>query len=225
MNKAENYRELKDLALSSGATLFGVADVTELKGDFLIEPKEILDGMDGAVSIGYRLSDKVIESIDNEPTLLYSFHYKRVNAHLDDISLRIANYIQKKGFQSLPVPASQVIDWEKQRGHLSHRKIAYQAGLGWIGRNTLLINPQFGARVRYATVLTDMPLQIDKPINEDCGDCRACMDICPAGAVKNEKENFDKDSCYKLLSEFAKLRGIGQHICGVCLKVCRGKNG
>jgi epoxyqueuosine reductase QueG len=221
----DNYQELKELALSSGATLFGIADAKELKGDFLIEPKKILEGMDFAISIGYRLSDKAIESIENEPTLLYSFHYKRVNSHLDDISLKVANHIQKKGFQSLPIPASQVVDWERQLGHLSHRKIARQAGLGWIGRSTLLINPQFGSRVRYATVLTDMPLQADKPIDTDCGDCLACIEVCPAGAIKDKKENFDRELCYKLLSEFEKRRGIGQRICGVCLKACRGKNG
>lgn len=222
-DKRKNYEDIKELALASGATLFGVADITKLKGDFLIEPKEILDDMDFAVSIGYRLSDKVIESVENEPTLLYSFHYKRVNSHLDDISLKIANHIQKMGFESLPVPASQVVDWENQKGHLSHRKIAHQAGLGWIGRNSLLINPQFGSRVRYATILTDMPLKTDKPIDTDCGSCQACVSACPAGAINDKKEDFDRDLCYKLLSEFAKRRGIGQHICGVCVRACKGK--
>jgi epoxyqueuosine reductase QueG len=114
-----------------------------------------------------------------------------------------------------------VIDWQKQLGSLSHREIARLAGHGWYGRSNLLVNPRFGSRVRYTTVLTDMPLPAGKPVEGSCGECRLCVSLCPAGAIK--ADGFDREACHAKLKEFCKIQGIGQMICGVCIKACPGK--
>ena len=54
-----------------------------------------------------------------------------------------------------------MVDWQGQRGHISHKHIAVAAGLGWIGRNNLLVHPRHGGRLRLNTVLTDMELVPD----------------------------------------------------------------
>ena len=64
------------------------------------------------------------------------------------------------------MPASQIVDWEKQTAHLSHKKIGELAGIGFIGRNNLLVNPEIGSRFRLATILTNMPLEPDKKLKE-----------------------------------------------------------
>ena len=85
-----------------------------------------------------------------------------MNFFLDRGALLVADRIQKSGFRSLAVAASQIVDWDKQRAHLSHKHVGRAAGLGWFGRNNLLVNPELGSRFRLVTVLTDMPLEPDR---------------------------------------------------------------
>ena len=104
--------------------------------------------------------------IEDHPTALYLHHYRQANYILDQIAFRVAALIQRSGGQALPIAASQIVDWEHQRGHLSHKALAHAAGLGWLGRNNLLVHPQFGARVRLVSILTDLPLQVDRPLDK-----------------------------------------------------------
>lgn len=218
----ENYRILKELALSKGAALFGVADIKGIKDSFLsLEPEAVADLKHG-ISLACKLSDPILEGISDHPTKLYFYHYRQVNIWLDQLALGITIFIQRKGYKALPIPSSQVINWEKGRGHLSHKEIAWRAGLGWWGRNNLLVNPVHGARIRLVTILTNMPLRTDVPLREDCGTCRECLAVCPAGAIKEKREDFDHLACYRKLDEFRRKYNIGHHICGICVKVCRG---
>lgn len=217
-----NYDKLKSLAETSGATLFGVADITSFKDKFYIEPASILDDLKYGISIGVRLSGKVLETVINEPTKIYAFHYKRVNSLLDEIALKISTFIQNNGSSALPIPASQVENWENQYGAVSHKLVAHLAGLGFIGRSGLLVNPKFGSQVRYATILTDFPLKTDKPEAGDCGDCYECVKVCPVEAIKQDVTDLDLKACRELLKGFSRRPGIGHFICGICVKVCKG---
>lgn len=214
--------QLKLLSSHLGAALFGVASLDEkTKGEFDLSTR-ILSNLTRGISLGVRLSDKVLEEIDDKPTKLYYHHYRQVNFLLDRIALELSLFIQREGFQSIPIPASQTIDWTNQRGHLSHKLVAKQAGLGWIGRNNLLVNPSFGAKIRLVTILTDMSLPINHPITRDCGDCHACAEVCPAGAIEETPDQFNHIKCYEKLKEFQRSGLVGQYICGVCVKVCNG---
>jgi len=219
--KEKNRQKLKNFALEQGISLFGVADITNIREEFLLD-KNLKSQFQNAISLGKRLLDSVLEDILDRPTPLYFHHYRQVNFFLDRTAFLLSSYIQELGFKALPIPASQIIDWEKQRAHLSHKKVGYLAGLGWIGRNNLLVNPEFKARFRLVTVLTDMPLETDRPLNKDCGKCRKCLEPCPAQAIKEQKEDFDHWACFEKLKEFRKLGIVGQHICGVCVKACSG---
>ena len=223
-DKAVVYQALKAEALELGFDLFGVADVTELRADFLIEPKT-RDRFPLAISLGKRLNDPVLDDIDNHPTPLYFHHYRQTNAFLDRGALLLADHIQKMGFAALPIAASQIIDWEGQRAHVSHKHVGRAAGLGWFGRNNLLVNPELGSRFRLVTVMTDMPLSPDTPLEDGCATCRACISTCPAGAIKERRDDFDHKGCFEKLREFQKLRLVSQFICGVCVKACKGPKG
>ncbi|MCD6574688.1 epoxyqueuosine reductase [Candidatus Aerophobetes bacterium] len=218
----KNYSLLKDIAFSSGMSLFGVARVDNLKHKIMGISPEIIDSLPFAISLAFRLSDKVIEDIKDHPTQLYLHHYRQVNYLLDRTALLLTDFIQKKGYQALPIPASQVIDWENQKGHLSHKLVAEQAGLGWMGRNNLLITPEWGARVRLVTVLTDFPLKVDKKLERGCGSCKKCIGVCPAGAIKEKREDFDHLACFERLRKFRKEYNIPHYICGICVKACQG---
>lgn len=224
MTKTENYNRLKEFCLSRGAALFGVADISSLKEEPLLSGS-INGNFTSAVSLGTRVSSSVLEQIDQFPTKLYFHHYRTLNVFLDQLALSVANFIQDSGSKSLPIPASVIVDWQKQTAHLSHKKIGYLAGLGWIGRNNLLVNRSLGSQFRLVTVLTNIPLQTDSPAKEDCGNCRACMVICPAKAIRERQEDFDHQGCFSLLKEFQRQKIVDQYICGICVKVCKGKNG
>jgi len=218
----ENYGKLKKFSHDLGLSLFGVADVFSTREEFLLG-KELRSKFDRAISLGKRLIDTVLDDIEESPTPLYFHHYRQLNFFLDRSAFLLSTFIQDLGFRALPIPASQIIDWEKQRAHLSHKKIGYLAGLGWIGRNNLLVNPDLGARFRLVTVLTDMPLLADLPSQLDCSECRKCLKFCPAQAIKEEREIFDHWACFEKLKEFRNSGIVGQLICGVCVKACPGR--
>jgi epoxyqueuosine reductase len=221
MDKVKNHSELKNFCLGQDVDLFGVAGVSQIKDKFSFAP-ELVRGLDWAVILGMQLSEVVLSEISDCPTRLYSYHYRTVNLLLDQIALKMTIYLRKAGYRSLPIPASQVLDWQKHTAHLSHRKIGALAGLGWIGRNNLLVNPVFGSRIRLVTVLTDMPLAEDAPVKADCGICRRCITACPAGAIKEGPEDFDQTACLAKLKEFQKKHIVEQYICGVCVRACAG---
>lgn len=220
----KNHQSLRTFALAQGLSLFGVADVTGIRDEFLL-PAKARERFGRAVSMGKRLVDGVLDDIQDSPTRLYFHHYRQVNFFLDRAAFLLASRIQELGFEALPVPASQIIDWKNQKAHLSHKKVGRLAGLGHIGRSNLLVNPVLGARFRLVTVLTDMPLEADRPLDADCGECRKCLEPCPAQAIKERREDFDHRSCYEKLDEFKKRGLVGQHICGVCVKACEGTRG
>lgn len=222
MLKRNYYNILKNYSLSLGIDLFGVADINKIKDEFFIS-KRILEKLDRAISLGVRLSSTILEEIENYPTRLYFHHYRTVNNFLDQVAFKISNFIQKKGYRALPIPASQIVDWQNQKAHLSHKKIAFLAGLGWIGRNNLLVNKKFGSQIRLVSILTDMPLKIDFPLKEDCGSCFLCIEVCPVEAIKEKPKDFDHLRCFEKLKEFQRQKFVDQYICGICVKVCKGK--
>lgn len=222
-SRNQNYQRLKKFSYAAGSRLFGVADVSAVKPEF--EIADCVKGVvDYAVVLGAPLSSLALAEIDQQPTKLYFHHYRTANMFLDQLAFRVANWIEESGFSALPIPASQITDWQLQKAHLSHKQIAALAGVGWIGRNNLLVSKEFGSQLRLATVLTNMPLQIDRPLKKGCGECFACVKLCPAGAIKDDQKDFEHLVCFEQLKSFQKKNIVGQFICGVCVKACRGKS-
>jgi len=220
MDKKKNYASLKRFCEAQNIDLFGIASVKDIRKDFLIDAS-LAGKLDYGVSLGMGLSAAILEEIKGAPTKLYFHHYRTVNVFLDQAALKVCNFIQRKRFTALPIPASQILDWQSQKAHLSHKKVGLLAGLGWIGRNNLLVNDKFGAQFRLCTILTDMPLTTTRPVEKDCGKCRLCVEACPAHAIHESHLDFDHLRCFEKLKEFQKQRLTDQYICGVCVKVCR----
>jgi epoxyqueuosine reductase QueG len=174
------------------------------------------------VVFGISLSNPIIESLVDRPTRTYLYHYRQMNAYLDRVGIRLTQEIQVRGYRSFPVPSSQIVDWDSNTGHLSHRLCGVLAGLGWIGRNNLLVIPELGSRLRFATVLTDMELPAATPMAFGCGECRACISVCPVEAIHERPEDFELNKCDACLKEFRKKENLGSQICGLCIKACPG---
>lgn len=114
-------------------------------------------------------------------------------------------------------------------GPVLERELAVRAGLGWIGRNSCLITPQYGSAVLLAELFVDLDLPIDPPFVQDfCGVCRRCMETCPARCIRDDK-TIDARLCLSALTIENKdaipadrLTSVGNHLfgCDDCQSVC-----
>jgi epoxyqueuosine reductase QueG len=213
---------IEELCRERGAVGFGVAALAGLRTDDFLLPAETLASFPLAVSVALPVAAEVLATLEGHPNHLYEHHYRQVNFALDRLGYDLANLIHSLGSSALAIPASQLVDWDKQRGHLSHKRVAVGAGLGWLGRNNLLVTPARGSQVRLVTVLTDLPLRPDSPLERDCGPCRACISACPAGAIKELPAEFNHLACFAMLKEFQRRRHVSQYICGLCVRACAG---
>jgi len=110
----------------------------------------------------------------------------------------------------------------------AERALAARAGLGFIGKNHMLINPTLGPQVFLGEVITTVEIQADEPHGGSCGDCRKCLDVCPAGALR-EDGLFDASRCISYLTiehrgvfpaERAAVAGDCLFGCDRCVAVC-----
>jgi len=108
------------------------------------------------------------------------------------------------------------------------RKWAQLSGLGWIGKNTNLINKKFGSFIFIGELLVDLELIYDNPINDACGNCNRCIKACPTGAILESKK-IDSRKClsYQLIENKGNLpyeieSKIDEYIfgCDICQQVC-----
>ena len=225
-------KTVKEKALNLGVDLFGVADLNNYDTENSKPiPEDFFNGFKKAISIAIAIPKAVFIKIENFPTPEYAKVYNIVNDKLDEISLYLSKLIEILGFKALPIPASQIIDKEQFKGAITHKAIARLAGIGWQGKNLLIVSPEYGPRIRIATILTDMDIASDQPLENNCGNCTNCVDICPSKAIKGnlpEKEYYNNredalffDRCReKLINEFAEMKNIGYPICGFCIKAC-----
>lgn len=220
----EFFAKLKDKALDMGATSIGFS---ELEG---VIPEEF-PHLKYGISIMIRLLDEVVNQIDKAPTFTYFHHYRDANTQIDQISLRLSQMIQEQGYLAMNVPASQTVNdakEEKYRAVFPHKTAAVMAGLGWVGKNDLFVTKEYGPRVRLGTILTNMPVPVNKNIFESlCGSCMACVNACPAGAIKGVNWSMDKKrheiidphACSEHMKSAYKDIGRGS-VCGLCIKAC-----
>ncbi len=199
--------ELKKELLGAGATVVGFA---HMRGAL----KEEIAHLEGAVSIA-------VEKNLNEGTINL----------LAALQRKTVAYLKRKGYRFLCIPP----DSDRKKGTyisklyplFTHKMAATSAGIGWIGRNGLLISPRYGPRLSLATVLTDAPLKTDGATEVSmCGDCRLCVEHCPSDALTGNdwsrvRPFVDIVRLNRCSSHKKKSRSVsGRPNCGLCITIC-----
>jgi len=211
--------------------LVGVASIEALS---LKELKDratsLLPGWKSVIVFGKEIFKEVVallepskRAVEGERGALFGPHSDYLNGRLNKAVYDFADLFRKEGYRSLPLPAAGCpTDQRSLSAIFSYKHAAEFAGLGTIGRHSMLITQQYGPRVRLACLLTEALLEASPVVQKGyCADCDACIRACPARALgvpeKMEPYRINKFACQT-------YRQAG-FTCGFCMKVCDGALG
>jgi len=218
--------ELTDSLKSGGASLIGFADLQEISED-------VRDSYPFGISFAVALNPQIISEIHEGPTKSYLDELKKADSLLDKLGQAAVQFLTKRGYRAQPCTKPGPDYHETLTTRLPQKTIATRAGLGWIGKTPLLITKEYGSAVRLGSVLTDAGIDTGVPVNtSQCGDCSACVDICPARAITGEiwyagidrNVLLDAFTCRSIARELLIKRTgeemPGRTICGMCIAAC-----
>lgn len=183
-------QEIKKLAYSLGADLCGVANLnrfTDAPAGF--HPLDVFPKCKSVISFAVRFPVGALVCDNPVP---YTRIRNSLTPKMDSIALNLCIELEKKGIVSVPVPTNESL-WDEKtnrwRSVVSQKHAAQAAGLGTIGRHSLLITRQFGSMVWLGCVLCDAEIEPDDMTEDICTHCNRCVQVCPVNALENEEIN------------------------------------
>jgi epoxyqueuosine reductase QueG len=214
--------EIREKVLSFGADVCGFTGIerfSEAPGGF--HPRDIFPECKSIVAIGIALP-KGLYMVN--PRLIYSYFNSFACPQVDHVAYRTADLLEKSyGGIGVPIPCDTPYEyWEEDRmegrGLLSMKHIAYQSGIGTFGKNTLLMNREYGNRLIIGCVLTDLKIESDKLVDKVCLEhCDLCVRSCPVGAIS---EGVVEQKRCRMNSYGKTKRSFDTVECNQCRKVC-----
>ena len=178
-----------------------------------------------AIVFALPLTAEYVKTVFNIPDYVqariadnYNFdddEYSQTEHKAGEIADELAKFITGKGYKAVSqsdtgLLADGVFDYETKESVLPHKTVALLGGLGWIGKNNLLITPEYGAAQCLGTVLADAPLETElhEPLSPKCGNCITCVNICERKVLKGKvwSRSVSRDEIVNI------------HGCSTCLK-------
>ncbi len=225
---ADETREIKALAKLFGADLVGVTEIDERwhyshrpdVRDMTPTENVLPEGLTHVIVMGHAMDFDLVETY---PSALAGASTGREYSHEASISIGLAAYIRNLGYEAVASmnDTALVIPY------------AIKAGLGEYGRNQMVLTPEFGPRVRFSKIFTNLPLLADAPrrlgMQAYCNDCTVCADACPPKALPHGVPDLGPDSvstqkgvkkwsadCEKCFGYWSKIKTD----CAICMRVC-----
>ncbi|MGD0273680.1 MAG: hypothetical protein ABSB96_08130 [Gaiellaceae bacterium] len=244
--------DIRRLAEVEGVPLLGFCAASKMANESPgYTPEDLLPGARGLVSLAVPVPHAVYRTPKNAPEMIcraQSLCYRR----LDELSVRIAALLEERGERAIPVFGCSPMQINKKgdiAGYLNHIRMGELAGIGVRGRNGILVNSRYGARLMLGGVVTTAPLpEIRYPDIDEPGcppGCRICADVCPVRAIDPTGErvkimrclNHTSRTALMSKSRFVMLRAIRPrsaarlmnltsldehtlHVCSKCVALC-----
>lgn len=218
--------QMKQLARDLGVDLCGIAHIDRFaEAPVGFRPTDIYPQAKSVVVIAKRFPDA---SLVSENPVPYTSACNSILSMVHQIICQLSVRLQDLGVTAVPIPSEPYLYWDEEkmegRGILSLRHAGYLAGLGILGRNTLLINGTFGNRITLGALLLDAELKADPIVtDQSCPEnCQACIDACPAKALDGftviQKQCREK-------SQVVTEKGYALYVCNRCRVVCLNGKG
>lgn len=231
---------LEQFARSQGAVIFGIADMTPAMDYLSVNSGDFFRQFPVGISFALPRSKTIVEQLGkrNDPRERVLLHYSyRASSEMNTEYIRkiifgLVRQLEEEGYKAYVAPGG-LADKEKLTSFLSQKIAAHLAGMGWIGKNCLVISPKYGPRVSLATVLTDAPLATGSPLRDGCGQCMECVEACPPHSFTGvpfmpeqpRESRYNAHLCESYCQGQLKALGIKDmtaagHVCGLCLSIC-----
>jgi len=215
-----NNKTVKEYGIDAGASVVGIA----ASKDFALapegfKPSDNLEGCLSVIVLGATFPKETLSKTSAE----YTASRNAMLNKMTDMAKAVAKRINAVGYKAKAISATggKFVDGN-QYGHISLKHAAELAGLGIIGRNNLLTNPQYGNLLWFSAVLTDAYLIPDKKVQDIvCDNCNKCVETCPSGAL-NDPALFGKKECSGFFTIVNRKFEIK---CFSCRKVCPNRFG
>ncbi len=221
-------QEIKDKALELGFDAVGITDASAIGSEHVEHLKAWLrSGYAGRMEYMHRNLDQRLDPTrlrkGAKSVIVVALNYKPQATHDDSGAGRVATYAQYEDYHPFirallrelaaficvktgrPVRYKICVD----SAPVAEKALAVRAGLGFIGRNHLLIHPQLGPQVLLGVLLTTLDLHADEPSEAACGECNRCMKACPTGALRPDGF-LDARKCISYLTQYGSQDGPRQ---------------
>ena len=213
---------VKQIVYNLGADICGIAS----KNRFIEAPEGFnpIDTLPSCKSVIVFGKKFLKGTLNCENTIPYTIVRNILSDELDKMSVNFCNMMDDKNIIAVPIGTIGPTLFDKKTGRfrniVSIKHAAVLAGLGYIGKNSLLITPEYGNMIWLSAVLIDIELEPDKMINEKCPEnCNLCIENCPVNAIKRGNLEIDQEACF----EYAFHINEGENFyfkCNKCRTLC-----
>ena len=241
LDASENTQRLRGLFREASASfnLRGILGITKYDAVFdslMLVQKTRLEEIAGElhgefmdagfyVSIAYAYPDGIIDNIgvtrdgvfDKDAWNIYAKWYETLNESLNKTSKKLA-----EALDGIPIPATSEGRASKVKTVkeyyptvVSHRVHSEHSGIGWRGKNGLLVNPVYSCMIRLAGVITSQPVYTSSRLDESCGACESCLKVCTFLRHIDRLDDY-REQCLSYMNWL----DLDDEVCGKCIKAC-----